>query len=81
MLPIHKKMQSVEQEASWSSDDYWDAKERCFLVAASLKSLQRPNRIGYNIVDSLEELGRLADTAGLEVKTRKTLFVSFSHLF
>jgi len=42
-------------------------KERAFLVGAALKSDQRPGRIGYGILESLEELGRLAESAGLEV--------------
>lgn len=42
-------------------------RERAFLVGAALKSEQRPGKIGYGIMESLEELGRLADTAGLEV--------------
>jgi GTPase len=60
--------QSVEQEAAQAYDaDLHDASERCFLVAAALKSQQRAGKIGYTILDSLAELGRLADTAGLEV--------------
>jgi hypothetical protein len=44
-------------------------RERAFLVAAALKSAQREGRAGagYGVLESLEELGRLADTAGLEV--------------
>lgn len=42
-------------------------KERAFLVGAALKSAQRPGQTSYGILESLEELGRLADTAGLEV--------------
>lgn len=63
--------QSAEMEASYGSSSYDeygnDRRERCFLVAAALKSSQKPGKIGYNIMDSLGELGRLADTAGLEV--------------
>lgn len=42
-----------------------EVKERVYLVAASLKSAHK--RIGYGVLESLEELGRLAETAGLEV--------------
>lgn len=42
-------------------------KEKVYLVGAALKSEQRANSIGYGVHESLEELGRLADTAGLEV--------------
>eukprot|EP00889_Picochlorum_renovo_P004886 jgi/Picre1/31916/NNA_007264.t1 len=43
------------------------AREKVFLVGAALKSAQKKSSIGYGIVESLEELGRLAETAGLEV--------------
>ena len=42
-------------------------RERAYLVGAALKSSHRPGKIGYSILESIEELGRLADTAGLEV--------------
>jgi len=48
--------------------DEYDSRERVFLVAAALK--RAPNsKTGhqYSILESLEELGRLAETAGLEV--------------
>ena len=54
-----------------STSDYWDPwgerepRERCFLVGVSLK--QGKGKHGYGVQESLEELGRLADTAGLEV--------------
>ena len=40
-------------------------RERCFLVGVQLK--QGKGRHGYGVQESLEELSRLADTAGLEV--------------
>ncbi|KAI7837304.1 hypothetical protein COHA_008868, partial [Chlorella ohadii] len=47
-------------------DSYYDEeKERCFLVGVQLK--QQRSKHGYGVQESLEELGRLADTAGLEV--------------
>lgn len=39
--------------------------ERVYLVGVSVKSRQK--KYGYSIQESLEELGRLAETAGLEV--------------
>lgn len=56
----------ASEHADWESD----RKERVFLVGAALKS-EKPSgkgkNTGYGISESLEELGRLADTAGLEV--------------
>ncbi|PRW33541.1 GTP-binding hflX isoform A [Chlorella sorokiniana] len=47
-------------------DSYYDEeKERCFLVGVQLK--QQRSKHGYGVQESIEELGRLADTAGLEV--------------
>lgn len=48
--------------------DEYDSRERVFLVAAALKRSQN-SKSGhtYSILESLEELGRLAETAGLEV--------------
>lgn len=40
--------------------------EKVFLVGVAVK--QRQKRYGYSIDESLEELARLAETAGLEVK-------------
>lgn len=45
----------------------YDEKEKVFLVAAALKSSQKNTTVGYSILESLEELGRLAETAGLDV--------------
>ena len=68
--------QTEEQEAaeaarSGPSNDGtggWEPpRERAYLVGAALKADQRAGRIGYGVLESLEELGRLADTAGLEV--------------
>lgn len=46
-------------------------KERAFLVGATVKSTHQQSKKnsnkGYSIIDSLEELGRLAETAGLDV--------------
>lgn len=39
--------------------------ERVYLVGVAVKGRQK--RYGYTIQESLEELARLADTAGLEV--------------
>lgn len=71
---------SVEEEAAEArrrkelsldgiKDDIYPkgAREKVFLVGAALKSAQKKSSIGYGIVESLEELGRLAETAGLEV--------------
>jgi GTP-binding protein HflX len=56
--------------ASEHADSESDRKERVFLVGAALKS-EKPSgkgkNTGYGIAESLEELARLADTAGLEV--------------
>eukprot|EP00955_Chlamydomonas_euryale_P092860 364743-Chlamydomonas_euryale.AAC.59 len=41
-------------------------REKVYLVGCTLKS--DAGRSGYGIEESLEELGRLADTAGLKVK-------------
>ena len=57
------------EEDAWQQPrivDY-DSKEKVFLVAAALKSSQQSKKVGYSIIESLEELGRLAETAGLEV--------------
>jgi hypothetical protein len=55
-------------------DDEGRDKERVYLVGASLKSEGSAGRSGegssYGIEESLEELGRLADTAGLKVCSR-----------
>ena len=40
--------------------------ERAFLVGVAQKGHR--DRFAYNIHESLEELGRLAETAGLEVQ-------------
>lgn len=42
--------------------------ERVYLVGVQQKGSQ--GKYGYSIEQSLEELGRLADTAGLEARTR-----------
>ncbi len=48
-----------------------DGREKVYLVGASLKSEGSSGRSGdgssYGIEESLEELGRLADTAGCKV--------------
>lgn len=41
--------------------------ERVFLVGATLKRRQKKPEYEYSVQESLEELGRLAETAGLEV--------------
>jgi GTP-binding protein HflX len=50
-------------------DDDYDRRERVFLVAAALKRAtnSKSGQHSYSIMESLEELGRLAETAGLEV--------------
>ena len=45
--------------------------ERAFLVAVAQKGSK--DRFAYNVHESLEELGRLAETAGLEVRSLATL--------
>ena len=66
-------MEEEAKEASRRADErmMYEPKERVFLVGAALKSQQKKaqdsNSIGYGIIESLEELGRLAETAGLEV--------------
>ena len=50
-----------DREPQWEEEE----RERCFLVGVQLK--QQRSRHGYSVRASLEELGRLADTAGLEV--------------
>lgn len=45
-----------------------DGRERVFMVAASIKRSQNgKSGHAYSVLESLEELGRLAETAGLEV--------------
>lgn len=39
----------------------------CLAAPAALQLKQQRSRHGYGVQESLEELGRLADTAGLEV--------------
>lgn len=51
--------------ASDAEEDAVSGPERVYLVGVSVKSRQK--RYGYTIQESLEELARLADTAGLEV--------------
>lgn len=47
--------------------DFWSTEqERVYLVGVMVKSEQR-SKYAYNVHESLEELGRLADTAGLKV--------------
>jgi hypothetical protein len=64
---------SVEAEAAealatrWMEDGSGPPAERAFLVGAALKTDQRQNKIGYDLLESLSELGRLAESAGLEV--------------
>ncbi|GAX76601.1 hypothetical protein CEUSTIGMA_g4047.t1 [Chlamydomonas eustigma] len=59
------------QYSCQGAQDPDDGKERVYLVGASLKSEGAAGRNGegssYGIEESLEELGRLADTAGLKV--------------
>lgn len=55
---------SDSEAASWDSS-YDGERERCFLVGVQLKG--KSDKHGYGVQESLEELGRLADTAGLEV--------------
>ncbi len=54
----------------YDSDDsdlggYNDSSERGFLVGVQLK--QQRSKYGYSVLESIDELGRLAETAGLEV--------------
>lgn len=49
--------------------------ERVFLVGATLKKRQK-HKFEYSVQESLEELGRLAETAGLEVHPFLGLYVS-----
>lgn len=58
-----------KEDDVWESGDSYDGdmKEKVFLVAAALKRSQQNTKVGYSILESLEELGRLAETAGLEV--------------
>lgn len=46
--------------------EWWEQSERAYLVGVQLKN-QR-SKYGYSVLESLEELGRLAETAGLEVR-------------
>jgi GTP-binding protein HflX len=64
---MSQEQEAVEAEARASFIEGVVPRERAYLVGAALKSAQRPGRIGYGILESLEELGRLADTAGLDV--------------
>jgi GTP-binding protein HflX len=64
---LSQEQEAVDAEARASFIEGIVPRERAYLVGAALKSAQRPGRIGYGILESLEELGRLADTAGLEV--------------
>ncbi len=47
--------------------------ERAFLVGVAQKGHR--DRFAYNIHESLEELGRLAETAGLEVHNMQTVWL------
>ncbi|KAG7671682.1 hypothetical protein Ndes2526B_g07430 [Nannochloris sp. 'desiccata'] len=64
---MSQEQEAISAEVHASFIDGIVPRERAYLVGAALKSAQRPGRIGYGILESLEELGRLADTAGLEV--------------
>lgn len=64
---MSQEQEALMAEARAAYNDGTVPRERAYLVAAALKSSQRAGRIGYGILESLEELGRLADTAGLEV--------------
>ncbi|KAL4435425.1 hypothetical protein ABPG77_006187 [Micractinium sp. CCAP 211/92] len=57
-------LDSDSEGSDWDSP-WEEQRERCFLVGVQLK--QQRSRHGYSVHESLEELGRLADTAGLEV--------------
>lgn len=64
---LSQEQEAINAGAHASFIDGIVPRERAYLVGAALKSAQRHGRIGYGILESLEELGRLADTAGLEV--------------
>jgi hypothetical protein len=54
------------------AQDFWSTeKERVYLVGVNVKSEQK-SKYSYTIEESLEELGRLADTAGLKVGIYKS---------
>ena len=55
-----------EQADSREPDDSNVVTERCFLVGMERKG-RKQDHVGYTVHESLEELGRLARTAGLEV--------------
>lgn len=56
----------VEIASDDKDEEFWsEDRERVFLVGAWLKNDRK--RFGYSPEESLEELGRLADTAGLKV--------------
>jgi hypothetical protein len=64
--PPHPQEQSDGYYEDEEDDfDDGDVRERVFLVGVALKGQRQ--RFGYSIEESLEELGRLADTAGLRV--------------
>lgn len=50
-----------------------------FLVGVAVK--QRQKRYGYSIDESLEELARLADTAGLEVGSTLAVWPQYLYIF
>jgi hypothetical protein len=58
-------LQDSEGGTDWDAFYADEERERCFLVGVQLK--KRAGKHGYGVQESLEELGRLADTAGLEV--------------
>lgn len=57
-----------------------DWAEKAFLVGASSKTQQ--HKSGYTVTESLDELARLASSAGLQVSTAAAIInVSSRHLF
>lgn len=63
LLTKIKSDRSVRQERESDTDP----REKVFLVAATTKDAKFNQTSGYSFKESLEELGRLADTAGLRV--------------
>ncbi|GAB4815794.1 hypothetical protein N2152v2_002840 [Parachlorella kessleri] len=64
-LSLHDSQQSSGADEDGLYGYATDAAERAYLVGVQLK--QQRSKYGYTVLESIEELGRLADTAGLEV--------------
>lgn len=63
--PVFLAPQSYNGDGRSNGLDWVVESERAFLVGVQLK--QQRSKYGYSVLESIDELGRLAETAGLEV--------------